>query len=119
MLPETPDPRPQIVEADGAHLLAGWRCGTCGHAVAFVRPSCSRCRRELVAATFGPGGRIWAATIVRVSTPGFEAPYGLAYLDLDDGPRILVHVPPEAVPVGSLMVLAGTNDAGNPMAVPA
>jgi uncharacterized OB-fold protein len=29
---------------------------------------------------------------VRVPVPGRTPPYGLAYVDLDDGPRLLAHV---------------------------
>lgn len=87
-----PDPRPRIeVDADGAHV-AGWRCAACRYPVALSGPWCPRCRGELVAARFGPGGAVWSATVLRVPLPGRTPPTALAYVDLDDGPRVLAHV---------------------------
>lgn len=86
------DPRPSTRRKGADTLVEGVRCSACGHAVAFPRPRCPRCRGKVEAATFGPSGVIWASTIVRVPVPGRTPPYGLAYVDLDDGPRILAHV---------------------------
>lgn len=41
---------------------------------------------------FGPSGTVWSSTVVRVPVPGRTPPYGLAYVDLDNGPRVLAHV---------------------------
>jgi len=107
-----PDPRPRMTEAGG---LAGARCEACGYAVAFPRPRCPRCRGELAPAEFGPGGTVWASTVVHVPVPGVEPPYGLAYVDLDDdGPRVLVHTGGEApLPVGARAELAAPDSLGN------
>ncbi len=38
------------------------------------------------------------------------APFGLAYLDLDDGPRLLVHLAtPEVLPAGTRLTVTGTD----------
>ena len=87
------DPRPVVVEVGGRHLLAGARCVACGHALARVVPRCSRCRGPVEAERFGPEGSIWATTVVHIAAePGGEAPYALAYVDLDGGPRVLLHL---------------------------
>lgn len=57
---------------------------------------------------------MWSATVVRIPVPGREPPYALAYLDLDDGPRVLAHLPgTEAVPVGTRLRLAPTGTGGD------
>ena len=87
------DPRPVVVAHGGRHLLAGARCASCGHALARVAPRCSRCRGPVQPARFGPEGTIWATTVVHIAAePGGEAPYALAYVDLDGGPRVLLHL---------------------------
>lgn len=82
------EPRPVI---DG-RKLAGARCVACGHPSAIVAPRCTRCGAELAPAVFGPAGVVWAATTIHVASGGRAAPYTLAYVDLDDGPRLLAHV---------------------------
>lgn len=67
-------------------------------------------------AEFGPFGTVWSATVVRIPVPGRTPPYGLAYVDLDDGPRILAHVADSerAVPIGArVRLLPGAAD-GDP-----
>ena len=104
----SPDPRPRVVEEDGRHVVCGGRCVACGHALARRVPRCPRCGGALEPASFGPEGVVWAATTIRVSTAGRPAPYCLAYVDLSDGPRLLVHVlgSEGGVPVGARVALA-------------
>jgi uncharacterized OB-fold protein len=113
------DPRPRLVATDGGHALAGWICASCAHPLALPRPRCPRCTGELVAREFGPFGTVWAATVVRVPIPGLEPPYGLAYVDIDEGPRILVHSGEGPLAIGSRVRLEAPDDNGNPRAVPA
>ena len=65
---------------------------------------------------FGPGGTVWSSTVVRIPVAGREPPVALAYVDLDDGPRVLVHAPlaPDAPAVGSRVVLVAPTAAGDP-----
>lgn len=46
----------------------------------------------MAAADFGPEGTVWATTTIHVASGDRAAPYTLAYVDLDGGPRILAHV---------------------------
>jgi uncharacterized OB-fold protein len=52
---------------------------------------------------------VWAATVVRIPIGQWRAPFGLAYVDLDEGPRVLAHlVTPEAVAPGTRVRIVGT-----------
>ena len=73
-------------------MVAGVRCTRCGYPAASARPRCPACRGPVEPAEFGPGGTVWSATVVRIPVPGREPPYALAYVDLDDGPRVLSHL---------------------------
>lgn len=104
---ELPDPRPQVVDRGGARLVGGFRCGSCGYPIAL--PALLRCPRcgssDVAPAEFGPLGSVWASTVVHLSAPGRPCPYTLAYVDVDDGPRVLGHVPS---PPGPGRLAAGT-----------
>jgi uncharacterized OB-fold protein len=51
---------------------------------------------------------------VRIEVQGRQPPYGLAYLDLDDGPRVLVHVDPESgVRIGDRARIVGLTSDGD------
>lgn len=88
----TPDPRPPVVGPDDVRRIGGWRCPACRHPLLWAPPRCPECGGVPEAAVFGPAGTVWSSTVVRVPVPGRTPPYGLAYVDLDDGPRVLAHV---------------------------
>lgn len=89
-------------------------CGECAYVVAGEVPACPRCGGETAPSAAGPGGRVWAATVVRIPVPGRTPPYGLAYVDLDDGPRVLAHTRGEAaLPVGAVVKLAPQSEDGD------
>lgn len=111
------DPRPEIVARGGAYYLAGGRCTANGHPLMRVFARCPRCRAEIAAALFGPVGTIWATT--RVHVPAFagdEVPYVLAYVDLDEGPRVLLRLTntPDGAAVADRVSLGAPTDVGNP-----
>jgi uncharacterized OB-fold protein len=63
---------------------------------------------------FGPEGQVWSSTVLRVPLPGRRPPYGLVYVDLDDGPRVLGHSRAEATPaVGERVTLQTVSDLGD------
>jgi uncharacterized protein len=111
------DPRPVIAGEDGRHLLLGARCRSCGHALARRLPRCPRCRARTDPERFGPEGTVWAATVLHVAAGGRDAPTALAYVDLDDGPRVLLHLA-EAAPIGARVRLSAPTAAGDPAAEP-
>lgn len=96
--------------------IAGKRCVECGYVLAGSRLRCPVCRGSLEDAEFGPEGRVWAWTTVRISIGGRKPPYTLAYVDLADGPRVLVHLdlPDDGRQiVGSSIRLAGSTEKGD------
>ncbi|MEX2106923.1 MAG: OB-fold domain-containing protein [Solirubrobacterales bacterium] len=114
------DPRPPVeAEGDAVRLVAS-RCESCGYVVAGESPACPACGAATAPTACGPRGSVWASTVVRIPVPSREPPYGLAYVDLEDGPRILVHTPGEdPLPVGSTVELGPLSAAGDLTAVPA
>ncbi|WP_369413861.1 Zn-ribbon domain-containing OB-fold protein [Aeromicrobium wangtongii] len=81
--------------------------------MATQRPVCAACGGEVVPAKFGPSGTVYASTVVRIAVGNRTPPYALAYVDLDDGPRILAHVAgngASAPPVASRVRLVAPAD---------
>jgi len=113
------DPRAELAEHDGRWVVRGFRCTKCGYRLASERPRCPVCRGPIEAHEYGPGGVVWAATVLRAGVPDRQPPLGLAYVDLDDGPRVLCHFGggadvPDAPPPGTRVELAGLTDQGDP-----
>lgn len=114
MMMSFPDPRPQVA-ADGA-AIEGWCCTQCRWPLALSGPWCPRCRGALEAVTFGPQGTVWSATVLRVPLPGRPGPSMLAYVDLDDGPRVLAHVladNDDRLHAGDRVALSGSSEEGD------
>lgn len=113
----TPDPRPQVLDIDShGYVVTGVRCQSCGHSMLVRAPRCSRClSADLTGASFGPCGSVWSSTVVRIPVPGRTPPYSLAYVDIDDGPRVLAHVARtlDRVPVGTRVRLTAMSDIGD------
>ncbi len=108
---EVADPRPRV-EGD---VLYGARCSACGHALALRVARCTRCRAAALSdASFGPDGTVWSTTTLHVAGSGRTTPYTLAYVDLDDGPRVLAHVAGGRIEVGARVRLDGTTPHGDP-----
>lgn len=101
------DPRPVF---DGTAVL-GVRCAACRYPSAQHEiPWCPVCQGEVTPERFAPTGAVWSATVVAIPVGVRRAPFGLAYLDLDDGPRVLVHLAePTAVPPGTRARITGTD----------
>ena len=114
MAPPLPDPRPRVTSSDAGPHLEGHRCTACSYPVAFPRPACPACGDVLEPALLGPQGRVWSFTTVHIPVPGREPPYRLAYVDLDDGPRVLAHVRgPESLAAGDRVRLLNPTDDGD------
>ena len=115
------DPRPRVVQHGDGAAVVGVRCTACGYPVAFSRPACPVCHGPVTEQRFGPDGTVFASTVVRIPVGTRTPPYGLAYVDLDDGPRVLAASldgrdgTTVAVPVGARVRLVGVGDAGDPV----
>jgi uncharacterized protein len=115
-----PDPRPPVEQDGGVVTLVVSSCASCGHSAAGEVPACPVCGADVIRARRGPRGAVWASTVVRIPVPGREPPYGLAYVDIEDGPRILAHTPGDAaLPVGSAVELGPLSADGDLTVVPA
>ncbi len=94
------DSRPALVQG----RVVGSRCAACGYPSAQTGlPWCPACQGgEMVEEGFGPGGVLWSSTRVHLRVLHRNPPYSLAYVDLDDGPRVLVRLAdPVILPCGS------------------
>ncbi|NKY60595.1 hypothetical protein [Nocardia flavorosea] len=87
------DPRPVGAETNGTVTITGWRCVSCAHPLTQEVLRCPLCRSRVGPATFATSGVVWASTCLRVRVPDYPPPFAVAYLTLDDGPRVLVHTP--------------------------
>ncbi|PXY28951.1 hypothetical protein DI005_29680 [Prauserella sp. PE36] len=116
----TGDPRPRVRTGPDGVAVLGWRCTGCGYPVAQAVLRCPLCRGPVAESAFSPEGEVWASTCLRVRVPGHTPPYAVAYVVLDDGPRVLVHTPGDRpLPPSTRARVTGTSGTGDLLAVPA
>ena len=91
--------------AEGRLVLP--RCDACGTVIWYPRRFCPACRTTSVSWIEASGrGTVYTYTVVRKGARGAwgeVAPYVIAYVELDEGPRVLtnvVDIDPDAVEVG-------------------
>ncbi|RLE15872.1 MAG: hypothetical protein DRJ50_15615, partial [Actinobacteria bacterium] len=78
------------IREDGTGNLLGSRCRACGAYFFPIREACSGCLSDnLETVVFSPEGTLYTYSIVRQSTPQFEVPYALGYVDFPEGVRIM------------------------------
>ena len=94
-------------EACARHELTVQRCGACGKVQHRPRAICASCLSGEVETRVASGrGTVHTFTIVRQNqVPPFASacPYVLAYVDLEEGPRLLTNIvdcEPDSVAVG-------------------
>ncbi len=110
------------VRPDGSGNLLGSRCRSCGAHFFPVRQACSGCLSdELETVRFSTEGTLYTYSVVRQSTPAFEVPYALGYVDFPEGVRIMGQISGcelDEIHIGMPMVLSlepfGEDDEGNP-----
>ncbi|GAB34877.1 Zn-ribbon domain-containing OB-fold protein [Gordonia otitidis] len=104
------DSRPRVVDG----FLRGARCTRCAHALSQTDvPWCPVCFGQIEPAGFSPSGSVWAATTVRMPVGRWRPPFALAYVDVDNGPRVLVHVAAEPAPHAGDRVVFDSDEAGD------
>jgi hypothetical protein len=101
------DPRPVH---DGDAVL-GVRCTACRYPAAQLGiPWCPVCYQPVEPARFSLTGAAWSSTVVAIPVGERRPPFGIAYLDLDDGPRVMVHLAePVILPLGARLRITGTD----------
>ncbi len=111
------------VRPDGTGNLLGSRCRSCGAHFFPVREACAGCLgQELESVKFSTTGTLYTYSVVRQSTPAFEVPYALGYVDFPEGVRIMGQITGVAfdkLTIGMPMTLSlepfGEDDEGNPL----
>ncbi|BAH51215.1 Zn-ribbon domain-containing OB-fold protein [Rhodococcus opacus] len=103
--------------ADSRPVLAGdavlgSRCTACRYPTAQQHlPWCPVCYSTTEPARFARTGTTWSSTVVAIPVGTHRPPFGLAYIDLDDGPRVLVHLAePAVLALGTRVEITGTDD---------
>jgi hypothetical protein len=82
-------------------------CDACGHHIWYPRTWCPVCQGDAVTWTALSGrGTVYARTILRKAMGpwGAAAPFVIAYVELDEGPRVLTNVEtedPSSVEIGT------------------
>lgn len=90
----TPTPETQhFWNGTREHELRLQRCGDCERAYFPPRPFCPACGSRAVS-VFSACGRatLYSYAIQHRAAPGFQAPYSLAVVALEEGPRMLTNV---------------------------
>jgi uncharacterized OB-fold protein len=100
----SPTSRP-FWDAAKRHELQLQRCGACGRYIYYPRDRCPKCFSDQLAWNRVSGrGKLYSYTVVRrASSRHFaDAPYVLAIVELDEGPRLTTNIvaAPEQVRVG-------------------
>lgn len=110
------DPRPTIALSDPPTVV-GVVCTRCSHPSAVTRPICVVCGAAVVARSFRGVGTVFASTVIRIAVGDHIPPYGLAYINLDDGPRLLARIiagdDTGPIPVGCRVRLTGQSVEGD------
>ena len=82
--------RPYEVE-DGLVRLRAGRCPACNAVYCPARLVCDGCgHRGLEEILLAPRGKIYTFTTVHQSTPEFQTPYHLCYVDFDEQVRVML-----------------------------
>ncbi len=103
------DKGPDTYEVEGDTLyLVGSQCSECGAAFYPPQVVCARCgSREGESLRLGPQGVVYSWSRVHQSTPEFETPYVLAYVDFPQDVRVLVPLVKGAEPKVGMVVTLG------------
>ncbi len=91
-----PQPTPETQHFwDGAKAgeLRLQRCDACAHVYFPPRPFCPKCAARTVS-VFTASGRatLYSYVINHRPAPGFEAPYAIAVVELEEGPRMMSNI---------------------------
>lgn len=105
------DPRPALDGSGADAAVLGVRCTSCRYPAAQSGiPWCPVCYSTVEPARFAVTGTVWSSTVVAIPVGDRRPPFGLAYLDLDDGPRVMVHLAvPEILVGGTRARITGTD----------
>ena len=88
----TPESKP-FWDALKQRRLLIQRCEDCSHAYYYPRPFCPACLSDDVKwEEAGGKGKLYSFVINHRAAPGFVAPYIIAVVQLDEGPRMMTNL---------------------------
>ena len=88
----TPESKPFFDALKQRRLLIQ-RCRECGYAYYYPRPFCPTCLSVSVEWEEASGkGKLYSFVINHRAAPGFVAPYVIAVVELDEGPRMMTNL---------------------------
>jgi uncharacterized OB-fold protein len=91
-----PTPTPETQHYwDGAKVgeLRLQTCQSCNHTYFPPRPFCPECGSRDVQVIKASGkGRLFSYVINHLPTPGFQPPFAIAVVELDEGPRLMSNI---------------------------
>lgn len=95
--------------SDGAPRLVGGQCTSCSLKLYPRAAVCPQCWcKEVEAVDLAPRGKLYTYTMVYAGRPGWQTPYAISYVDLDDGVRVCAPLDLEGgepPPIGSTVEL--------------
>jgi uncharacterized OB-fold protein len=69
------------------------RCQSCDHVYFPPRPFCPTCASKQVAVFKASGrGSLFSYVVSHLPAPGFEPPYTIAVVELEEGPRMMTNI---------------------------
>jgi len=69
------------------------QCNACGNTYFPPRPFCPECGSRDVKVTKASGkGRLYSYIINHLPSPGFEGPFAVAIVELEEGPRLMSNI---------------------------
>ena len=84
--------------------MHGFSCTRCDWSDVLAHDICPKCGSQVTEASFSGQGKIGTFTVIRYPPEGFEkeAPYVVALIDLDQGPRVIARIvdAPENLQIG-------------------
>lgn len=91
-----PTPTPETAhfwEGTRSGELRLQRCSSCGEVYFPPRPFCPECHSRDIDIVVGSGrATLYSYVIAERPAPGFEAPYSIAVVELEEGPRMMTNV---------------------------
>jgi uncharacterized OB-fold protein len=78
----------QLVMKSGKQLVKAGECTKCNKYYFPFRNTCDLCKNQIIELNFSEG-KVHSYTKVHISATGYEAPYTIGYIDLNEHIRIL------------------------------
>ncbi len=94
---------------EGGAFLVGGKCSTCGFTTLGLRDICPECWAQgtMTETAIGRRGRLYTYTVIHQLPHGYEEPFAVGYVDLDDGIRVFAHIEntPDCLVIGGELEL--------------